>query len=116
MKCFLSLVHSSPHLGILTPALFREISSGLLGDEWRRLARRLGLTRIRIEAIDRDYPDDTPYYMLLAWFKRVPRSTDKVSILIQALMNINRWDLAQDLQTMRDDKRQELKTANKDGD
>jgi len=51
--------------------------------------------------------------MLLAWFKRVPRSTDKVSLLINALMNINRWDLAQDLQTMKDEKRQELKTSSR---
>jgi hypothetical protein len=53
--------------------------------------------------------------MLLAWFKRVPRSTDKVLLLIHALTNINRWDLAQDLQTMKDEKRQELKTSSKDG-
>jgi hypothetical protein len=102
-------------LGILTPTLFHDISRNLLRDEWRRLARRLGITRIRIEAIERDYPEDTPYYMLLAWFKRIPRSTDKVLILIHALMNINRWDLAQDLQTMKDEKLQESKTFSKDG-
>ncbi len=79
------------------------------------MARRLGLTRIRIEAIEHDYYDDAPYYMLLAWFKRVPRSSDKVLLLIHGLMNINRWDLAQDLQTVKDDKRQELKTSSKDG-
>ena len=101
--------------GILTPALFRDISNSLLGDEWRWLARRLGLTRIRIEAIERDNHEDAPYYMLLAWFKRVPRSTDKVPLLIQGLMNINRWDLAQDLQNYKDEKRQELKTFSLDG-
>ena len=101
--------------GILTPTLFRDIAASLVGDEWRRLARRLGITRIRIEAIEHDYHDDAPYYMLLAWFKRVPRSTDKVLLLIHALMNINRWDLAQDLQSMKDDKRQELKTLSKEG-
>jgi len=53
--------------------------------------------------------------MLLAWFKRVPRSADKVLLLIHGLMNINRWDLAQDLQTMKDEKLQELKTFSKDG-
>ncbi len=99
--------------GILTPTLFRDISSSLVGDEWRRLARRLGLSRIRIEAIEHDHQPDAAYYMLLAWFKRVPRSTDKVSLLINALMNINRWDLAQDLQTMKDEKRQELKTSSR---
>ncbi len=51
--------------------------------------------------------------MLLAWFKRVPRSTDKVSLLIHGLMNINRLDLAQDLQTMKDERRQELKISSR---
>jgi hypothetical protein len=101
--------------GILTPPLFRDIATSLLGDEWRWLARRLSVTRIRIEAIEHDYNEDAPYYMLLAWFKRVPRSADKSLLLIQALMNINRWDLAQDLQSMKDDKRQEQKTSSKDG-
>jgi hypothetical protein len=101
--------------GILTPALFRDIAASLIGDEWRWLARRLGITRIRIEAIEHDYHDDAPYYMLFAWFKRVARSTDKVLLLSHALMHINRWDLAQDLQSMKDDKRQELKSSSKDG-
>ena len=100
---------------MLTPALFRDISTSLLGDEWRKLARRLGMTRIRIEAIEHDYHDDAPYYMLLAWFKRVPRSTDKVLILIHALKNINRWDIAQDLQSIKIDKRQEQRMSPKDG-
>ena len=100
-------------LGLLTPTLFRDIATSLNGDEWRRLARRLGLTRIRIEAIEHDHQADAPYYMLLAWFKRVPRSTDKVAILVHGLMNINRWDLAQDIQTMKDEKRQELKASSR---
>lgn len=110
----LSLLYFYFFLGVLTPNLFRDISTSLIGDEWRRLARRLGLTRIRIEAIERDYQDDAPYYMLIAWFKRVSRSADKVLLLINALMNINRWDLAQDLKTIKDEKRQEL-TLFKDG-
>ncbi len=73
------------------------------------------MTRIRIEAIEHDYHDDAPYYMLVAWFKRVPRSSDKVSTLVHALMNINRWDLAQDLQAFKDDKRVEERTLPKDG-
>lgn len=106
---------NSPLSGILTPALFRDIGSSLAGEEWVWLARRLSMTRIRIEAIEHDYHDDAPYYMLLAWFKRVPRSADKVLILIQALMGINRWDLAQDLQNLRDEKRQEQRLASKEG-
>ena len=101
--------------GILTPTLFRDISASLHGEEWRWLARRLGMTRIRIEAIEHDHHEDAAYHMLLAWFKRVPRSTDKLVLLINALMNINRWDLAQDLQAIKDDKRQEQKTSSKDG-
>ena len=91
------------------------MSTSLNGDEWRKLARRLGMTRIRIEAIEHDYHDDAPYYMLLAWFKRVPRSSDKVPLLTHALININRWDLAQDLQAIKDDKRTEQRTLSKDG-
>lgn len=102
--------------GILTPTLFRDISASLTGEEWRWLGRRLGITRIRLEAIDHDHGDDAPYYTLLAWFKRVPRSADKPLILIQALININRWDLAQDLQHMIDDQRQEQRTAARDGE
>ncbi|CAF3628071.1 unnamed protein product [Rotaria socialis] len=100
--------------GVLTPTLFRDMSTSLNGDEWRRLARRLGMTRIRIEAIEHDYHDDAPYYMLLAWFKRVPRSSDKVILLTHGLMNINRWDLAQELQSIKDDKRSEQGTFSKD--
>ncbi|CAF3282800.1 unnamed protein product [Rotaria sp. Silwood2] len=100
--------------GVLTPTLFRDMSASLVGDEWRRLARRLGMTRIRIEAVERDYHEDAPYYMLLAWLKRVPRSSDKVLLLIHALTNINRWDLAQDLQSIKDDKRSEQGTFSKD--
>ena len=101
--------------GILTPALFREISGNLTNEQWRTLARRLGMTQIRVEAIEHDYPDDTCYFMLLAWFKRVPRSADKVNILIQALIAINRWNLAQMLQNLRDEKRQEQILLSREG-
>lgn len=91
------------------------MSTSFNGDEWRKLARRLGMTRIRIEAIEHDYHDDAPYYMLLTWFKRVPRSSDKVSLLTHGLININRWDLAQDLQAIQDDKRTEQGGLSRDG-
>ena len=91
------------------------MSGSFVGDEWRRLARRLGMSRIRIEAIEHDYHEDAPYYMLFTWFKRVPRSADKVSQLIQGLISINRWDLAQDLNSIKEDKRSELRTIPKDG-
>ena len=91
------------------------MSASLNGDEWRKLGRRLGMTRIRLEAIEHDYHDDAAYYMLFAWFKRVPRSSDKVLMLIHALININRWDLAQDLQSFKDDKRTEQRTLSRDG-
>lgn len=90
------------------------MSASLNHDEWRKLARRLGMTRIRVEAIEHDYPNDAPYYMLLAWFKRVARSTDKVLMLTQGLIGVNRWDLAQDLQSIKEDKRMEQHTLSKE--
>lgn len=102
-------------LGILTPTLFRDLSTSLTGDEWRRLARRLGMTRIRIEAVEHDYHTDAPYYMLLTWFKRVSRASDKVLLLIHALKTINRKDLAQDLQSIKEDRRYDQQTMSKEG-
>ena len=112
---FSNLFSCSSISGVLTPQLFRDMSASFTGDEWRKLARRLGMTRIRIEAIEHDYHDDAPYYMLLTWFKRVPRSSDKVSLLTHSLININRWDLAQDLQAIQDDKRTEQGGLSRDG-
>ncbi|CAF3343764.1 unnamed protein product [Rotaria sp. Silwood1] len=100
--------------GILTPVLFHEISASLDGNQWHRLARRLGMSRIRIEAIGHEYQDDAPYYMLLTWFKRAPRSVDKDLLLIHGLMNINRWDIAQELQLMKEAKRQEQDISSKE--
>ncbi|CAF0743578.1 unnamed protein product [Adineta steineri] len=100
--------------GILTSSLFRDMSASLVGDEWRWLASCLGMTNIRIEAIEHDYHNDAPYYMLLTWFKRVPRSSDKLLTLTHALVSINRWDLAQELQTIKDEQRHEQRTLSKD--
>lgn len=110
----LSNCHSLP-LDVLTPALFRDISASLQGDEWRALARRLGMTRMRIEAIDHDHHDEASYHMLLAWFKRAPRSADKVAMLITALNSTNHRDLAQELQIMHDEKRDAQKPSSKEG-
>jgi hypothetical protein len=101
--------------GILTPILFRDMSASLVDNEWRWLARCLGMTCVRVEAIEHDYQDDAPYHMLVTWFKRVPRSCDKVLTLTHALMNINRWDLAQELQSIKDDKHYEQRAFSKDG-
>ncbi|CAF1133282.1 unnamed protein product [Rotaria magnacalcarata] len=100
--------------GILTPLIFHELSASLVGDEWRRLARRLGMTKIRIEALGHEYADDAGYYMLLTWFKRAPRSIDKDSLLINALTNIKRWDIAQELELMKEAKRQEQRISSRD--
>ncbi|CAF4127517.1 unnamed protein product, partial [Adineta steineri] len=78
------------------------------------LASCLGMTNIRIEAIEHDYHNDAPYYMLLTWFKRVPRSSDKLLTLTHALVSINRWDLAQELQTIKDEQRHEQRTLSKE--
>ncbi|CAF1289442.1 unnamed protein product, partial [Didymodactylos carnosus] len=64
--------------GILNESVFRDLSNNLIGDEWKLVAKKLGLTRIRIESIQHDYRDESGYHMLLAWFKRVPKSADKV--------------------------------------
>lgn len=101
--------------GLLTAALFRDMSASLADDEWRSLAARLGMTRMRIGAIERDYRDEASYYMLLTWFKRVPRSSDKVLLLIHGLTKINRWDLAQELQDMQQKKRSEQRPSSKEG-
>ena len=73
------------------------------------------MTRIRIEAIEHDYHTDAPYYMLLTWFKRVSRASDKVVLLIHGLKTINRKDLAQDLQSIKEDRRYEQQTVSKEG-
>ena len=101
--------------GILTPTLLHDIAMSLNGDEWRRLARRLGLTRMRIEAIERDFTEETAFHMLVTWFKRVSRSADKVSLIIHGLTNINRLDLVNELQRLKEERRQELKHSAKDG-
>ena len=101
--------------GILTSALFRDIATSLADGEWRWLANCLGMTRMRIEAIERDYRYDAPYYMLLTWFKRVSRSSDKIAALTHALVNIKRWDLAQELQTIKNTKRLDQSALSKDG-
>ncbi|CAF0813702.1 unnamed protein product [Rotaria sordida] len=72
------------------------------------------MTRIRIEAIEHEYQDEAPYYMLLTWFKRAPRPVDKDLLLIHGLMNINRWDIVQELQSMKEAKSQEQITSSKD--
>ena len=101
--------------GILTPALFRDLSTSLSGDDWRRLGRRLGITAVRLESIEHDHQEDAAYYMLLTWFKRVSRASDKVLILINALRLINRKDLASDLQSIKEDKRYEQANVTKEG-
>lgn len=102
-------------LGILTPLIFHEIAASLTGNEWRRLARRLGMSKIRIEAIGQEYKDDPGYYMLLTWFKRAPHSVDKDLLLINALTSIKRWDIGQELEFMKEAKRQEKRTSSIDG-
>jgi hypothetical protein len=91
------------------------MSASLVGNEWRWLGARLGMTRMRLDAIERDYHEEAPYYMLLTWFKRVPRSSDKVLALTHGLVNINRRDLAQELQVIQKTKRSEQRPSTKEG-
>ena len=101
--------------GILTPAVFRDIASGLSSNERRRLAYRLGITQVRIEAIEHSDPADASYQILLAWYKRVSRSADNVAILMQALRSVHRSDLVQMLQSAKDERRRGQQLSAKDG-
>ena len=101
--------------GILSPEVFRDIASGLSSSERRRLAYRLGMTQVRIEAIEHDYPADASYQILLAWYKRVSRSADNVAILMQALRSLHRLDLVQTLQSAKDERRRKQPVSAQDG-
>ncbi|KAK7479539.1 hypothetical protein BaRGS_00029256, partial [Batillaria attramentaria] len=74
-----------------------------LGDEWRRLANRLQVQRVRIQAILRlvqggqGTEEQAKYEMLMTWLKRSPQAADKTTILASALRSVGRMDLADHL-------------------
>lgn len=80
-------------------SLLQEIAAGL-GDEWRRLASRLQVQHVRVQAILRvvqggpDSEEQAKYEMLMTWLKRSPQAADKTAILANALTYVGRYDLA----------------------
>ncbi|KAK3095023.1 hypothetical protein FSP39_009314 [Pinctada imbricata] len=74
-----------------------------MGDEWRKVAQTLNVSRARIQAIIRNSQikdatdEDMRYEMLMTWLKKMPKSIDKVTVLVNALMRNGRGDLAEDL-------------------
>ncbi|CAD5123635.1 DgyrCDS11964 [Dimorphilus gyrociliatus] len=83
--------------GILNEELFDEIAKEL-GDEWRLVALKLGISNARIQDMELMSNSKTDGNiikdMLVRWFKGTNRSADKVNILYWALFEGGRDDLA----------------------
>ncbi|VDH93408.1 Hypothetical predicted protein, partial [Mytilus galloprovincialis] len=75
-----------------------------MGEEWRRLAQILNVSRARMQAILRNIQisdgteEDARYEMLMSWLKKMPKAVDKVSTLNGALMRCGRDDLTEEIQ------------------
>ncbi|XP_021350911.1 death domain-containing protein 1-like [Mizuhopecten yessoensis] len=84
--------------------LIRDLARDM-GDEWKRVAQLLNVSRARIQAILRNVQisdkseEDARYEMLLNWLKKMPKSTDKVAVLSSALVKGGRADLAEDVRS-----------------
>ena len=63
--------------------LMRHLAADM-GDEWRKVAMTLNISRARIQAILRNTQisdstdEDTRYQMLITWLKKMQKSIDKV--------------------------------------
>ena len=63
--------------------LMRHLAADM-GDEWRKVAMTLNISRARIQAILRNTQisdstdEDARYQMLITWLKKMPKSIDKV--------------------------------------
>lgn len=75
-----------------------------MGDEWKKVAQNLNVSRARLQAILRNIQvsdgteEDARYEMLMSWLKKMPKSVDKVSTLSGALMKCGRDDLTDEIQ------------------
>lgn len=84
--------------------LIRDLARDM-GDEWKKVAHSLNVSRARIQAIMRNVQvsdrseEDARYEMLLNWLKKMPKSTDKVAVLSNALLKGGRADLAEDVRS-----------------
>ncbi|XP_078328192.1 death domain-containing protein 1-like [Crassostrea virginica] len=80
--------------------LMRHLAADM-GDEWRKVAMTLNISRARIQAILRNTQisdstdEDARYQMLITWLKKMPKSIDKVTVLTNAFMKNGRPDLAE---------------------
>ena len=85
--------------------------SSELGDEWKRVAQYLNVKRVRVQAIVRNNVNNdietTIYEMLLTWLKRVPKSANKVDMLVNALIASGRLDLGEVIRDREHDYRRE---------
>ncbi|ESO08860.1 hypothetical protein HELRODRAFT_168775 [Helobdella robusta] len=85
---------------------FLEDLSNRIGDDWIRLADYLNVRRIRIQALNIDRANKNPAMdVLMTWIKRMPRSANKLSILMEALSSCGRRDLSNMLMERRNDER-----------
>lgn len=77
---------------------FRTLSSRI-GNEWEMLATHLGFRLDQIERLKQDNPniEDTMFDMLVTWRRKQP-GDEAVQVLVEALRNSGRNDLAQQLQ------------------
>lgn len=66
-----------------------------MGDEWKKVAQNLNVSRARIQAILRNTQicdgteEDARYEMLMSWLKKMPKAVDKVYLDMLMEMNIN---------------------------
>jgi len=69
----------------ITDPVLREVASQLSA-EWTSVAAALGITRPRVQVIERNAmlkgsaPADVNYEMLMMWAKALPKCADKVSV------------------------------------
>ncbi|XP_061190143.1 death domain-containing protein 1-like [Saccostrea echinata] len=80
--------------------LMRQLAAEM-GDEWRKVASTLNISKARIQAIIRNAQitdatdEDARFQMLMTWLKKMPKSIDKVTVLTNAFMKNGRPDLAE---------------------
>lgn len=83
--------------GVVTETMLKDLSREM-DEEWKKLAQILGIKTRRLQDIERvksDAPlEEIIYEMLITWIKSVQRSSDKATILMNALKNCGRSDLA----------------------
>ncbi|KAL3885307.1 hypothetical protein ACJMK2_025385 [Sinanodonta woodiana] len=82
--------------------LMRQLAEEM-GDEWKTVAYLLNVSKARVQAIQRnvnvyDLPEeDARFDMLMTWLKKMPKATDKVTILSNAFLRCGRGDLAEEI-------------------